>query len=92
MRALHDLRPLDLGVSTMRLQEYTDILEQFIDSHGLDVVLATAGTICDDKAAHIRESYNDQLLSKEWQKAGDYLAVNACHAVAVQAVSKYLTD
>ena len=72
----------------MNLEEYTDIMEQFIDSHGLDAVVATLGVICDDKSAHIQASYNDKQLAKDWQRAGDYFAVNVAHAVAVQTVSK----
>ena len=72
----------------MNLQEYTEIMEQFVDSHGLDVVIATLGVICLDKGAHIQSSYSDDMLAGDWFKVADYLADKVAHSKTVQNVSE----
>lgn len=46
-----------------------DNIEQFIDKNGLISLLGAIEDICEAKAGHIIESYNDKELAKQWDKA-----------------------
>jgi hypothetical protein len=52
-------------------------LEQLIDKHGIETVLEQIAEICTAKAMHIRESYSDVTLAREWMRTGDRLALMA---------------
>jgi hypothetical protein len=57
-----------------------DVLEAYLDLHGLDTVLETLSEICHDKAVHIAENWQDVALAKEWHKAGDRIhAIQQSH-------------
>lgn len=43
-------------------------LEQIIDSDGVSATLGTIADICREKAAHIRENWQDVPLAKEWER------------------------
>jgi len=43
-------------------------LEQMIDSNSVSVVLLFLAEVCDQKAEHIRENWQDKSLAKTWQK------------------------
>jgi hypothetical protein len=43
-------------------------LEQIIDSKGLPYVLDKLAEICQEKANHIRENWQDNKLGLEWDK------------------------
>lgn len=45
-----------------------DILEGFIDRHGLNNVLAAAALIAHLKAEHIASNWQDATLAKSWSK------------------------
>lgn len=47
-----------------------DHMESLVDSDGVVGVLALLGAVCDDKANHIRENWQDEGLAKEWERAG----------------------
>lgn len=51
----------------MKTTEKT-ILEQFIDSYGVDGVAQAIDEICLEKAAHVRENWQDEKLAKEWER------------------------
>lgn len=51
-------------------------LEQLIDKMGLDHVLQAISEICSEKADHIRASYSDKVLERQWRSASN--AVDAC--------------
>lgn len=48
-------------------------LEAIIDSHTLSDVLAALGNICDEKANHITENWQDRQTARPWIKAGSKL-------------------
>jgi hypothetical protein len=62
------------------------ILEGFIDTFGLQIVLNGLACICSGKADHIAENWQDQALSRAWDKAAIHLT-NAAAAGAIKAVS-----
>ena len=45
-----------------------DILEKLIDTNGLQAVIVALSQICFEKADHIRENWQDDKLSKLWEK------------------------
>lgn len=45
-------------------------LEMLVDRIGLSAVLEALGTICDEKADHIRSSYDDNRTARIWKRAG----------------------
>lgn len=57
----------------MTENEKTD-LEIMIDQHGLNAVIVAMAAICADKADHIRSSYDDRTLAKQWDKRCTRLA------------------
>ncbi len=48
-------------------------LEQFVDKHGLLHVITALDLMCTEKAAHIRASYQDEPLAKNWDRAANAL-------------------
>ena len=50
-------------------QNDQDKLETAIDNFGLSTVLDMMTDICNEKADHIYESYQDASLSSAWEKA-----------------------
>ena len=46
-----------------------DTLEQLIDTNGLSVVLNTLADICNLKAQHIEEAWQDRELARAWIRA-----------------------
>lgn len=53
----------------MKTHELAD-LEDMIDKYSLSEVLAELASICYDKAEHIRQSYDDRVTARTWEKAG----------------------
>ena len=51
----------------MTEQEYTT-LETLIDKHGLASVLYALSHVCRERADHIRSSYSDDPLAKQWER------------------------
>ena len=47
-------------------QAESDALEAIIDRVGLSETLAEMASICDAKAQHIRENWQDEALAREW--------------------------
>ena len=48
-------------------------LEALIDLHGLANVIATIMDICQEKAEHIRENWQDEPLAQRWEKVAEML-------------------
>lgn len=49
-------------------------LELLIDAHGLQRVLESIAGTCAEKADHIRASYGDDVLARDWNAAGVRIA------------------
>lgn len=47
--------------------DITTPLEEMIDRHGLLHVLIGLSLICSEKADHIRASYGDKALARDWR-------------------------
>ena len=43
-------------------------LEKMIDYHGLPDVIRYIVEVCDEKATHCLENWQDKTLSKQWEK------------------------
>lgn len=54
-------------------------LEEIVDAFGLTVVCDMLGGICDEKAEHLRDEYNDQRSAKAWAEAA-----RAFHATEIR--------
>jgi hypothetical protein len=50
--------------------DYT-ALENIIDRSSVREVLNAIGVICQEKAAHIAENWQDEALSMKWDRAGE---------------------
>jgi hypothetical protein len=48
-------------------------LEKLVDQHGIEFLVDKLAEICDAKAAHIRESYQDENLAQRWEEKANYL-------------------
>lgn len=62
--------------STMR---DTEAMERLVDQIYLDQTLEMLAMICDEKAQHIRENWQDDDLADAWQRAGDRIGECALH-------------
>ena len=49
-------------------------LEAMIDAHGLGAVISAISDVCDAKAQHISENWQDESLANVWQEAANMLA------------------
>jgi len=49
-------------------------LEAMIDTHGLSAVISAISAVCDAKAQHIAENWQDESLANVWQEAANRLA------------------
>lgn len=61
-------------------------LEILIDQVGLQAVLLTIADICEQKASHIIESYDDEATAKPWDGAAGavrYIASKSHHIKAL---------
>ena len=59
-----------------------DTLEQFIDGSSLFAVLEMIQVICEEKAQHIRENWQEDALARDWEKAANRISVVAnCYPV-----------
>ena len=56
--------------------EYT--LEELVDQYGIREILEALASICDQKAEHIRASYDDNTLADAWRD--DAIALRKCDA------------
>lgn len=48
-------------------------LEQMIDEKGLPAIVGMLLDICDQKASHVEENWQDKNLAKQWQKKSNIL-------------------
>lgn len=55
-------------------------LENLVDVHGLCAVLQSLSSVCDEKADHIRASYDDQNLARAWRLASAIVGIASCDA------------
>lgn len=64
-------------VATKKQVEATDIaietLEATIDKHGMADVMQMLVHICDEKAAHIENNWQDKELADAWYRVADKL-------------------
>ncbi len=49
-------------------------LERFIDTIGLPYMLEVLSNICQEKASHVRENWQDENLAKKWDKNSKMLS------------------
>jgi hypothetical protein len=47
----------------------TAALETLVDKHGVHAVLLDLAFICGEKADHIRETWQDNITAKAWDRA-----------------------
>lgn len=64
-------------VNKPTVQERQDELERIIDRDSLAWTLEALAAICDEKADHIRASYQDEGLAKRWHMAALQLSNRA---------------
>lgn len=57
-----------------------DQLEALIDACGLCDVLDALSEICDEKAAHIEDTYSDRHLARTWRETGKAIGRSATTA------------
>lgn len=55
------------------IEEDRIILERLIDQYKLEEVLYGLAQICFEKAEHVRMTYNDPGLARQWVRAANYL-------------------
>lgn len=48
-----------------------NILEAMIDSYGVEMTLSTLAQLCHEKAEHIRENWQDEILARDWERKGN---------------------
>lgn len=58
----------------------TDLLENLVDDVSLDYLLSALAQVCYAKADHVLSNWQDQKLSKTWERCGV-----ACDRAADQA-------
>ena len=49
------------------MSELMKKLEALVDEKGLDTVVGTLSELCLEKASHVRENWQDELLAKTWE-------------------------
>ena len=54
-------------------QNARDLLEAWIDKHGLSEVVATIADLCDEKAQHIRTNWQDEQTASVWESAARHM-------------------
>lgn len=54
--------------ATRRMEANT--LEGMVDRYGLDWVVAALAAICQEKAEHVRSTWQDEALAAAWQQNG----------------------
>lgn len=67
-------------------EELREELEQSIDANSLQFWLYELAAICNDKADHIRENWQDDALAGLWDKAANQITRTA-ESASVEAVS-----
>jgi hypothetical protein len=55
---------------TIGRQDLADILEQYIDAHGIGGVLEVLAEVCGGKAEHLRCNWQDEAGARMWEKSG----------------------
>lgn len=60
--------------STTTHETLIDEVERLIDTHGLAAFLETTATVCNLKADHIRENWQDDATAQPWDRMGSRLA------------------
>lgn len=48
-----------------------DALEVLVDRYGLTRTLEALAEICEEKACHVAENWQDEKLATQWDKAAD---------------------
>lgn len=46
--------------------EIENVLEALVDKHGVSKLLAALGSVCEDKAAHVEEAWQDKRMAWMW--------------------------
>lgn len=52
------------------MRENVERIEREIDAEGLVALFEVIVLVCHEKAAHIRENWQDESLAKDWERAG----------------------
>lgn len=55
----------------MSIAELANELETLTDVNGIKTVLDTLGTVCREKADHLRTNWQDDLTAKAWETVAD---------------------
>lgn len=53
------------------LNEVQEKLENFIDEHGLNIIIEQITEICYLKADHVKSNWQDDHLAENWELQGD---------------------
>lgn len=56
------------------------ILEQLVDEVGLQTALDALTIVCNEKAAHVDQNWQDEHLSRNWSEMGGNMAEAAAQA------------
>jgi hypothetical protein len=64
-----------MSIKNENLKWFSD-MEKIIDSEGLVAILNSLGTICYEKADHIKTTYpNDKELCRQWERVGSKIYI-----------------
>ena len=55
-------------------------VEEMVNELGVDGILEMISEVCYEKAQHVRENWQDEVLAKQWDKLGSI--VDSCSAKA----------
>jgi hypothetical protein len=81
-QATDSLSPFTLNDYGFTEQEAFD-LEALIDRHGIEEVLHQICDICEAKADHIRENWQDTVLAQRWATAAGAVGVASTKATGL---------
>ena len=60
----------------MDSKQLTDAVESLVDSTNVKAVLSALATVCEDKATHVADTWQDLRLAREWNRAAK--CINDC--------------
>jgi hypothetical protein len=63
----------------MNKSQVKDTLESIIDQNSLSSLLQALAEVCEEKATHVQENWQDAVLSREWADAAR--KIERCHSL-----------
>lgn len=55
----------------MRQSDLENEIEKLVDASSVQSIIEALAVVCYEKAEHIRSSYNDKPLARQWEKNGN---------------------